>query len=153
VARPAGRTDRIRHRYAGVFLLASGKRVVGQRRDDIPSIDNPGKVAAFGGTVEEGEDPRSAAWRELTQEETNLRLSMRDIHGLTKDIAWRELTAEWEVRFFFYAAISDRQLDSLEVFEGAGWALISGPDDPDLIDSWRDPTRLLFEMVAEERGN
>jgi len=149
-ARPPGR-DEIRHHYAGVFLVAPGGHVVGQRRDDISNIDNPGKVAAFGGTVEDCEKPREAAWRELTQEETNLRLALEDIHYLMDDVAWRELTGEWEVRHFFYAPISDEQLEALEVFEGAGWASISSPGDTDLIDSWREATRMLFEKLARER--
>jgi len=145
------RPEDIRHHYAGVFLVAPDDRVIGQRRDDIPTIDNPGKVGAFGGTVEDGEDSRKAAWRELTQEETNLRLPLDQIRYLTDDVAWRELTGEWEVRYFFYAPITERQLEALEVFEGAGWALISGPEDADLIDSWRACTRTLFQRLARER--
>jgi 8-oxo-dGTP pyrophosphatase MutT (NUDIX family) len=142
--------DQVEHHYAGVFLVSPGRRVIGQRRDDKPTIDNPGKVGAFGGTVEAGEDPRKAAWRELTQEETNLRLSLEEIRYLTDDVAWRKLTAEWEVRHFFYASITQRQLEELEVFEGAGWAPISGPEDPELIDTWRACTRMLFERLEEE---
>jgi 8-oxo-dGTP pyrophosphatase MutT (NUDIX family) len=147
--KPPHQPEEIDHYYSGVFLVAPGGRLIGQRRDDIPTIDNPGKVSTFGGTVEAGEDPLEAAWRELTQEETNLHLPDRAIRHLMDDVAWRELTSEWEVRHFFYASITDEQLEALEVFEGAGWAEITGPEDPDLIDSWRTPTQLVSERVGE----
>jgi 8-oxo-dGTP pyrophosphatase MutT (NUDIX family) len=123
--------------------------VIGQRRDDSPAIDNPGKVAAFGGAVEKGEDPLHAAWREVT-EETNLRLDMNAVRYLTTDVARRSLTGGWEVRHFFYAKITDSQLAGLEVYEGAGWAAIPGPDHADLIDSWRAATALLFARVERD---
>jgi 8-oxo-dGTP pyrophosphatase MutT (NUDIX family) len=150
VAGAAPSIDEIRHHYAGVFLIAPHGRVIGQRRDDIPTIDNPGRVAAFGGTVEDSEEPREAVWRELTQEETNLHIRPDDLCDLISDVAWRKLTSEWEVRHFFYVAITDTQLQGLEVFEGAGWAYIESPEDPHLIDSWRPVTRLLFERLAQE---
>ncbi|MAU34095.1 NUDIX hydrolase, partial [Candidatus Saccharibacteria bacterium] len=58
------------HHYAGILLVTESGKLIGQRRDDKPGIDNPGKVATFGGTVEEGESFRYAAWRELVEEET-----------------------------------------------------------------------------------
>src|SRR4051794_17913762 len=95
----------IAHHYAGVFLITDAGTVVGQRRHDIPTIDNPGKLASFGGTVEPGERPVDAAWRELTLEETNVSIERDEIFHLLDDIAWRALTAEWEVRHFYYAFI------------------------------------------------
>lgn len=67
----------IEHHYAGVLIETEDGRLIGQQRDDKPGIDNPGRVGTFGGTVEKGEDPKQAAWRELVQEETNLKNNYR----------------------------------------------------------------------------
>lgn len=136
----------IKQHFAGVFLITSSGQVVGQQRDDKPEIDNPGKVGAFGGTIEANEDPLSAASRELT-EETNLKLAKEEISHLMDDVAWRKLTGEWEVRHFYYASIDDDSLNNLEVYEGQGWSYISGPDDPNIIDTWRPVLRKLFKTL------
>ena len=127
----------VRHHYAGVILVTESGKLVGQRRDNIPNIDNPGKIGTFGGTIEPDEDPRQAAWRELTQEETNLSFELSGMEPLFEDVAWRELTNEWEARHFFVARITDTDLASMKVYEGEGWAYIDGPDDPELIELWR----------------
>lgn len=127
----------IEHHYAGVLLVTNSGKLIGQQRDDKPDIDNPGKVGTFGGTVEPGEQYRYAAWRELVKEETNLKLGEDALKLFLEDTAWRELTEEWEGRHFYYASISDDDLDSLEVYEGQGWAEIEGADDPRLIELWR----------------
>jgi len=138
----------IKHHFAGVFLITKSGKVVGQQRNDKPAIDNPGKVSAFGGTVEPSEDSLTAAWRELIQEETNLKLGKKDINHLVDDVAWRKLTGEWEVRHFYYAYIEDTELAGMEVYEGQGWAYISGPDDSKLADSWKRVVKRLFEDLG-----
>ena len=125
------------HDYAGILLVTSDGRFVCQQRDDKPGIDNPGKVATFGGTVEEGETPRYAAWRELTREETNLSLAEEDLTLYYQDVAHRPLTDEYESRHFFFTRISDEQLDSLEVYEGQRWVYVDDENDTRLVDSWR----------------
>lgn len=60
----------VEHRYAGVLLVTNSGKVIGQRRDNKPTIDHPNKVGTFGGTVEPGGTPVEGAWRELVQEET-----------------------------------------------------------------------------------
>lgn len=139
--------EQIKHHFAGIFLVTKSGKVVGQQRDDKPTIDNPGKVSAFGGTVEDNEDPLTAVLRDLTQEETNLKVSEQDVHHLIDDVAWRKLTNEWEVRHFYYVYIDERILESLEVYEGQGWAYIHGPEDPNVIDTWIPIVSLLFEKL------
>src|SRR5580765_2846241 len=97
--------QKITHQYAGVLLLTTSGKVIGQRRDDIPTIDDPGKTSIFGGAIEEGEEPRMAAWRELVQEETNLQLRVEDLKPFWEVTAWRAFTKEWERRYFFTATI------------------------------------------------
>ncbi|HWD08659.1 MAG TPA: radical SAM protein, partial [Actinomycetota bacterium] len=135
---PAQREVSARHGYAGVFLVVRGERpqVVGQLRDQLPGIDNPGRVGPFGGSIEGVEEPRMAAWRELVQEETNLFLQPEDLSLVQRDVAKRELTAEWEERHVFAAAVGRADLARLEVYEG-GWAALDDPADPRLIDSYR----------------
>jgi 8-oxo-dGTP pyrophosphatase MutT (NUDIX family) len=60
------------HAAAGVVLLTPDGRAVLQLRDDIPTIDNPGRITPFGGAAERHETPRECAVRELA-EETGLR--------------------------------------------------------------------------------
>lgn len=135
------------HHYAGVLIVTESGKLVGQRRDNKTNIDNPGKIGTFGGTVEPNEDPRQAAWRELTQEETNLSIEPSSIEPLFEDVAWRELTKEWEARHFFVARINDTDLAGMEVYEGEGWAYINGSDDPDLIELWRPIIKKTIEVT------
>lgn len=137
----------IKHHFAGIFLITSTGKVVGQQRDDKPTIDNPGKVSAFGGTVEENEDPLTAVIRELNLEETDLKIDKNEVHHLVDDVTWRKLTSEWEVRHFYYASISDDELSNLEVYEGQGWSYIKGSEDPNIIDSWKPIIKQLFQKL------
>lgn len=138
-----------RHHYAGIFLVTASGKIIGQQRDNKSTIDNPNRIGSFGGTVESGEDPHTAAWRELVQEETNLKLTLDDITLFFEDVAWRALTKEWERRHFYYARISDADLNALEVYEGQGWAFINSAQDELLIELWRKPVEVLVQEVIE----
>ena len=130
-------SQEITHHYVGILLVTESGKLIGQQRDDKPGIDNPGKVATFGGTVEEGESCRYAAWRELVEEETNLQVPESELELFFEDTSWRPLTSEWEARHFYKLLINERQLLKLEVHEGQGLAEIKGPNDPELVDAWR----------------
>lgn len=137
----------MRHAYAGVFLVVDGT-VIGLLRDDVAGIDNPGRIGPFGGAVEPGEEPLAAAWRELVEEETNLRLAPADLEPFASDLAWRALTAEWEDRHVFVARITPEALTALEIYEGRQWAAIESADDPLLIDSYRI---MLARLLGDAR--
>lgn len=137
----------IEHQYAGVFLVTTSGKIVGQMRDNKPTIDNPNQVTSFGGTVEEDEDFDAAAWRELVEEETNLKLKPEEIHLYFEDVAWRKFTSEWEGRHFYYATITDAQFDQLEVYEGQGWVIIESPSDKLLVELWRIPVQRLIDIL------
>lgn len=139
--------DKKLHTYAGVFLVTRSGKLIGQRRDNKPTIDNPNKIGSFGGTVEPGEEPEYAAWRELVKEETNLILGLEDLHFFLQDTAWRKLTGEQETRYFYYAVIEDTDLENLEVYEGQGWAYIESDTDEDLIELWRAPVSAVFDAI------
>lgn len=130
-------TQEITHHYAGILLVTESGRLIGQQRDDKPGIDNPGKIATFGGTVEDGEIYSYAAWRELVEEETNLDASESELELFFEDSSWRPLTSEWEARHFYKLIITENQLSTMEVYEGQGWAEINGSNDPRLADAWR----------------
>jgi 8-oxo-dGTP pyrophosphatase MutT (NUDIX family) len=122
----------VAHHFACTFLITTSGKLVGHLRDDKPMIDNPGKVGLFGGSVEPGEDPLTAAWRELVLEETNLQLQKSDFHHFVDAVTWRTLTSEWEVAHLYYVYIEDSVLETMEVYEGQGWVYISDPRDPKL---------------------
>jgi ADP-ribose pyrophosphatase YjhB (NUDIX family) len=133
-----------------VFLVTTSGKIIGQQRNDKPDIDNPNLIGSFGGTVEDNEDPLSGAWRELVEEETNLKITKEDIHLYFEDVAWRKLTAEWEGRHFYYAKIADADLGQLEVYEGQGWAVIESPEDKLVIDLWRIPVEQLQHALKNK---
>ncbi len=137
----------VNHHSVGVFLVTDDKKVIGCHRDDKPGIDNPGKIAGFSGTVEASEEPAQAAWRELVQEETNLKRRLEDLHHLVDDVAWRKLTEEWETRHFYYVFITEDELNTLLVYEGQGYAYIQSPNDPNLAESWRLVAKTLFKEL------
>lgn len=57
---------------AGVVMTTPDGRFILQLRDDIPGIDNPGRITAFAGGAEPGETPIDCALREL-EEETGIK--------------------------------------------------------------------------------
>lgn len=136
------------HHYAGVFLITEFGDIIGHVRDDKPGIDAPGRVSTFGGTIEpEDESPLHGALRELV-EETNLEVDPFEMRPLITTAGWRPLTEEWEGRHIFYLTIPDEAVSALEIYEGQGWTVITGPDDPRLVDDWREFVQLLREKLA-----
>lgn len=121
--------------YAGVLLVTESGTMAGQLRDDTPSIRNPGRIGTFGGGVEDGETPIDGAHREL-REEISLVIAKSAMRLFRTDIEQRALDGMPEARFFYAARVSDRQLDTMEVYEGQGWVNIGGHRNPLLIPEW-----------------
>lgn len=140
--------NEVERRYAGVVLLSESGKIIGQKRDDKPGIDDPGKVGTFGGAVETGETPKRAAWRELTQEETNLQIDYDSLMPLHQEVARRKRTGEWEARYYYLAHVRDEALPKLKVYEGQGWTYINGHSDPALIDQWRPAIKQAEQHIS-----
>ena len=66
---------------AGVLIIQDGQYVV-QKRDDIPTIAEPGMLALWGGAAENDETPIEAGVRELL-EETGLSVAVSDLQYVT----------------------------------------------------------------------
>lgn len=135
------------HHYAGVILITESGRVIGQQRDDKPGIDNPGNISPFGGSVEGDESFLEAAYRELVEEETNLKLQPEDFTLFWESVEWRPFTSEWEGYHIYTVTIPDRALEILEVYEGQGWAEILSPDQQRI----SEPSRPIFAKVLQAR--
>jgi len=54
--------------YTGAVLVETTGHLILQRRDSIPWIKHPGKVATFGGGAEPGESIEACLFRELREE-------------------------------------------------------------------------------------
>ena len=111
------------HAAAGVFLLTPDGRIILQLRDDIPGIDNPGKITSFGGAAEPGETPVECALRELS-EETGVKVepdALRYLDAVSKLDFRGNPTA---CIFFTLAGIEPA---SLAVTEGA--AIVLSPEE------------------------
>jgi 8-oxo-dGTP pyrophosphatase MutT (NUDIX family) len=71
---------------AGVVMTTPDGRFILQLRDDIPNIDNPGRITPFAGGAEPGETPTDCALREL-EEETGVKAdaaALRFLAGASK---------------------------------------------------------------------
>ena len=65
-----------------IILLENGQgHIALQLRDNFPHIANPDKWGIFGGSVEAGEDPQTAALREI-EEELTIRLDPNRLNFL-----------------------------------------------------------------------
>ena len=106
---------------AQVLLVRSDGALVLQQRDNRPDITNPGKVSAFGGSVEAGETPLQAAVRELG-EETNLRLTDKDLTFFGTYQKTKAVHGEDSTVYYFVARNVDA--DHLVVHEGSGFTLV-----------------------------
>lgn len=147
---PSQKPKFTKHRYAGVYLVTNNRKIIGQHRDNKPNIDHPDKISAFGGTIEPGETPAQAAWRELVQEETNLILDIPQLVPFTEYVAWRKLTSEWETLYFFYVMITDEMLNMLEIYEGQGWEYIDSPNSESIVEPTRQALTTLFDILSKK---
>ena len=85
--------------FAAAILVDQSGRLLFQRRDNIPGIVHPGKVALFGGRREAGETPLQCIVREVF-EEISFRISAEDfeflisLHGADPEMIARRVRGE-----------------------------------------------------------
>lgn len=112
-------------------------------RDNKPEIDNPGKVASFGGAAEGSETALETATREL-KEETNLHKNLEDFKFYYEDETINKRTSKPAKRSFYKVQISEDELAKLEIYEGQGYFVIKNLNDEKIVDSWRESLKALF---------
>lgn len=92
------------------ILISTENEFILQLRDDKPGIASPGKVANFGGNIEEGEMPVDTMVREI-YEELNIKLTKEDFHSLGYIIKKDELTGgENQANLFLAKNINKKDL-------------------------------------------
>lgn len=106
--------------YRGALTLPvdPAGRVLLQMRDDIPDIIKPGQWCFFGGGIEAGEDPQTAAQREF-EEETGLAY---DNSEFVPSYAVLNGSPNWGLLYVFVLKLT-HPLSDIELNEGSGFAL------------------------------
>jgi NDP-sugar pyrophosphorylase family protein len=105
------------------ILLDAEGRILLQHRDDKPNIRYPGHWALFGGSIEDGESPYTAARREIL-EETGYNV---ENVGLFREFVQNNK------REFAFAGEIDASLDELSLNEGQGMNFVSQQELPGLL--------------------
>jgi 8-oxo-dGTP pyrophosphatase MutT (NUDIX family) len=111
---------------AEVILVTQDNHIILQQRDDKPDIVNPGKITAFGGRLEEGEEPLDAAVRE-TEEEVSIKLEREDFELLGVYYKTKEKHGQ-DAECWAYLA-RNINADDIDLKEGAGIVIISREDN------------------------
>jgi len=89
-----------------LLLVRRDGAVLLQHRDNIPTIDYPGRWGIPGGAVEPGETPWQAAVREI-REETSYRIAPKDLNLIVVRADDRNGVPVW--RHYFWAAYDGEQ--------------------------------------------
>lgn len=134
-------------RVANVLMLSPGGELILQQRDNKPGISNPGRITAFGGGCDEGEEPLHAAKREM-QEELGLDLQDSD---LTFWKTYRKTMAEHGEDAEVYLFILNHRLrpQDLTVHEGQGYFLVSAGDNLDRVNFSTAARQFVQDFLKE----
>ena len=129
---------------AGVILHKGDQVLLQLRTFDAKAY--PGFWSTFGGHIEEGEQPESAAIREI-EEELGLRL---DQSQLTRLGSASILHGETPAELHFFTAALEVDLSNLALGEGAGFGLIPAREIHNL--RLTPATRLALDRHYEQQG-
>lgn len=100
--------------------------IILQQRDDKPGVRDAGKIATFGGGIEEGEDELDAVIREL-KEELVIDVSRESIVKFCDYSLVPEIHGRSQKCAFFI--IRDIDPEKITVMEGQGYVLVSQKDN------------------------
>lgn len=114
------------HHVANVLVLNDEGLFVLQKRDDKPGISNPGKLTAFGGTIEPSDISNLRAAQREINEETNLGVAIEDLSYFKMYRKTQELHNEDS--FVFFYILNGASTEGLEVYEGQGFEVINQND-------------------------
>ena len=108
---------------AAALLIDEGGRYLMQLRDDKPGILLPGHWSLFGGTIDPGEDPARAIYRELEEE---LELKARGAEFVSELVIRLPFERpRWDRMTFFAVPVTAAEIAAMVQHEGAGKALFS----------------------------
>lgn len=130
---------------ANVLVRDTSGHFIMQQRDNSAGINNPDMITGFGGAVEQGESLRDAAVREL-REETNLTFS--DNQLIYFKTLFQPLVNDGTSRWVTYYLLDNQDITGLEVYEGAGYAVIDPNSNLDGI-----PLSTLARQALEIRNH
>jgi 8-oxo-dGTP diphosphatase len=107
-----------KRQVAGALLVSTRGTLLLQHRDNKPTIANPGKLSAFGGSIEGKETILEGVMREV-YEETNLRPSREKFTFFKTYENEHGVNNEFEDHHYFI--LLDIDPDTLEIYEGQGF--------------------------------
>ncbi|TAL58308.1 MAG: NUDIX domain-containing protein, partial [Legionella sp.] len=137
-------------RTAGVVLIDQEGHFLLQKRDDKPTINNPGMLTSFGGAVEGEETNKEAAVRELL-EETNLTdVTQPDLQYLTT--VYQPTTIQGIPRYITYYTLSNIEPKTLEIYEGQGFQSVDPLREPLENLPLSEPTREMIAAYRQQRA-
>jgi UDP-N-acetylmuramate--alanine ligase len=130
---------------ANVLVRDTSGNFIMQQRDNKPGINSPGMITGFGGAVESGESVREAAVREL-HEETNLIFD--DDRLVYFKTLFQAHINDGTSRWVTYYVLDNQDISNLEVYEGAGYAVIDPQSNLDDV-KLSDMARKALEAFAQ----
>lgn len=130
---------------ATAILINTKGEFVLQKRDNKPNIAEPGKVVNFGGSVEDGEDPKMAMIREL-KEELNLDIKPNEVFEFDVSVRPNYFGEMRIANTFFIEGVNS---DNLVLNEGEAIIFIKIGDD---LDSYNlsEGTKLAINMYIRK---
>src|SRR3989344_5537315 len=117
---------------AEILLVRKDGALILQHRDNKPNIVRPDVVTTFGGTIEEGEAPVEAAYREIN-EETNLDLKVEALEFFGK--YERSIEVDEEENDLYCFVVRDVDDSSLEIYEGQRFEIAKSLEEVEILNS------------------
>jgi len=127
-------------KWAGALLITRSGEVILQKRDTRPDIINPGKIALFGGSLEESENIEDGLKREI-KEEIGLDIVGFSFFGLYKK---RRISHGEDCDCYVYL-VGNINVGDINVKEGRGYVLVSAHDNYQTSEEYSLITRSVLD--------